>query len=57
MIVTMFLIGVFTWLLGKVVGSKQTFQAALVVAAWAYMPRILGAVLGAFKDCSWIRRS
>jgi len=46
MLVTMFLIGVLTWVLGKIVGSKQTFHAALVVAAWAYMPRIIGAVLG-----------
>ena len=45
MLVTMFLVGVFTWVLGKIVGSKQTFHAALVVAAWAYMPRIIGAVL------------
>ncbi len=45
-LVTMFIIGVFTWLVGKVVGSKQTFHAALVVAAWSYMPRVVGAVLG-----------
>jgi hypothetical protein len=46
MLVTMFILGVIAWLLGKVVGSKQTFQAALVVAAWSYMPRVIGAVLG-----------
>lgn len=46
MLVTMFILGVLTWLLGRVVGSKQTFHAALVVAAWAYMPRIIGAVIG-----------
>ena len=46
MLVTMFLLGVFSWLLGKLVGSKQTFQAALVVAAWSYVPRVLGAVIG-----------
>jgi hypothetical protein len=45
-LVTMFILGVFTWFVGKIVGSKQTFQAALVVAAWSYMPRVLGAVIG-----------
>jgi hypothetical protein len=46
MLVTMFILGVLTWLVGKLVGSKQTFQAALVVAAWSYVPRVLGAVIG-----------
>jgi len=45
MLVTMFILGVVTWILGKLVGSKQTFQAALVVAAWSYMPRVIGAVI------------
>lgn len=38
-------LGAVSWLVGKVVGSKQTFHAAMVVAAWSYMPRVLGAVL------------
>ena len=46
MLVTMFVLGVVAWLVGKLVGSRQTFHAALVVAAWSYMPRVLGAVLG-----------
>lgn len=45
MLLTVFLLGVATWLLGKLVGSKQNFHAALVVAAWAYMPRVLGTVI------------
>jgi len=45
-LITMFILGVAAWLIGKLVGSKQTFQAALVVAAWSYMPRVLGAVIG-----------
>jgi len=49
MFVTMFLIGAMTWLLGKVVGSAQSFHAALVVAAWSYFPRILGALLGGIQ--------
>lgn len=46
MLVTMFLLGLLTWLVGKLVGSKQTFQAALVVAAWSYVPRVVGVVIG-----------
>lgn len=46
MLVTMFVVGAVAWLVGKLVGSKQTFQAALVVAAWSYMPRVLGVVIG-----------
>ena len=46
MVLTMLLIGVVTWLLGKLVGSAQSFQAAFVVAAWSYFPRVIGAVLG-----------
>ena len=58
MLVTMFVLGVVTWLVGKLVGSRQTFQAAIAVAAWAYMPRVLGAVVnGGVRACSWTRRS
>ena len=46
MIVTMFVVGTITWLLGKMFGAQQTFNAALVVAAWSYMPRVLGALIG-----------
>jgi Yip1 domain len=42
---TMLIVGVVSWLVGKLVGSAQSFHAALVVAAWAYMPRVLGSVL------------
>jgi len=45
MMVLMFVLGVAAWLVGKLVGSKQTFQAALVVAAWSYMPRVLGTLI------------
>jgi hypothetical protein len=46
MLVTMFILGVVAWLVGRLVGSKQTFQAGLIVAAWSYMPRVIGAVVG-----------
>ena len=44
--ITILVVGAVSWLVGKLVGSAQTFHAALVVAAWAYMPRIIGSVLG-----------
>jgi hypothetical protein len=42
------LLGFGVWILGKAPGinAQQTFGAAMVVASWAYMPRVLGAVLG-----------
>ncbi|MGH7622570.1 MAG: Yip1 family protein, partial [Gemmatimonadaceae bacterium] len=45
MLIIMLVLGLVTWLLGKLVGAKQTLQAAMVVAAWAYFPRIIGAVI------------
>jgi hypothetical protein len=49
MLITMFMLGSVAWLVGKMFGSKQTYQAALVVAAWSYMPRILGTLLGSIQ--------
>jgi hypothetical protein len=50
----MFGMGVTMWLAGKLVDSKQTFKAALVVGAYAYAPRIIDAVIqgvqGLFLD-------
>jgi len=46
MLFTMFILGSFSFLIGKLFGSKQTYNAALVVAGWAYMPRVIGSVLG-----------
>lgn len=47
-------VGVTTWLSGKLVDAKQTFRAAMIVAAYAYAPRILDTVLhgiqGLFLD-------
>ena len=50
-------VGVTTWLAGKLVDAKQTFRAALIVAAYAYAPRILDSVLLGLQACSSIRRS
>lgn len=49
MLITMFVLGCVAWVVAKVVGAKQTFHAALVVAAWSYMPRVIGAVLSAVQ--------
>lgn len=45
MLVTMVVLGSILWLVGKLFGSEQTYHGALVVAAWSYMPRVIGAVL------------
>ena len=49
-----FFVGLFLWLAGKVVGAKQSWHAALVVAAYSFVPRILEGVLvglqGLFMD-------
>lgn len=51
-------VGVTTWVAGKLVDAKQTFGAALVVAAYAFAPRIIDGVLhglqGLFLDPSQI---
>ena len=37
--------GVATWLIGKLFGARQAFQSAMIVAAYAFVPRILESVL------------
>jgi hypothetical protein len=49
MLISMFIVGCFTWLISKIVGAKESFHTALVVAAWSYMPRVLGALAGAIQ--------
>jgi hypothetical protein len=44
-LVTIFLLGSVAWLVGKLFGSKQAYQAALVVAAWSSVPRVLGVLI------------
>ena len=52
--IAIFGVGITTWLAGKLVDAKQTFRAAMIVAAYAYAPRILDTVLhgvqGLFLD-------
>jgi hypothetical protein len=49
MLLSMFVIGSVAWLVGKLVGARQTYHAALVVAAWSYIPRVLGTVINAVQ--------
>jgi hypothetical protein len=42
-------VGVVTWLAGKLVDAKQSFNAALVVAAYAFTPRVLEGVVNGIQ--------
>jgi len=43
------IVGFMTWLVAKFVDSKQTLGAALVVAAYSYVPRIIQTILNAVQ--------
>lgn len=49
MLITMTILGLFTWLVGKVVGSVANLHDAMNIAAWSYMPRVLGSIAGAIQ--------
>src|SRR5262249_23637783 len=38
--------GFFVWLLGKMFGAVENFGAAMLIASYAFLPRVLGAVIG-----------
>lgn len=42
-------VGCAMWLMGKLVDAKQAFHAALVVAAYAYVPRVLESVVNGIQ--------
>jgi hypothetical protein len=44
--ILMFLTGLFLWLFGKTFGARQTLNAAIMVAAYANVPRLIGTLLG-----------
>ena len=48
-LLSMFVVGVVAWILGKLFGSTQKFEDAISVAGWAFMPRVLGSILGAVQ--------
>jgi hypothetical protein len=46
LIISMMVLGLVTWLVAKMFDSKATAGQGLLIAAWAYMPRVLGSILG-----------
>jgi len=48
-LISVFVLGVVAWLLGQLLGAKQTFHAAMLVAAYAYVPRVLGALINGIE--------
>ncbi len=44
--IAIFFIGLFLWVVGKFVDAKQTLGAAIMVAAYAYVPRVAEGVIG-----------
>ena len=43
------IVGFMTWLVAKLVDSKQTLHAALVVASYAFVPRVVQAIVNAIQ--------
>ena len=42
--IAIFFIGLILWLVGKLVDAKQTFSAAMMVASYSYIPKILATI-------------
>jgi hypothetical protein len=42
--IAIFFIGLMVWLVGKLVGAKQSFAASLMVASYSYIPKILATI-------------
>jgi hypothetical protein len=38
------IVGLLTWLVSKIFSAKENFAAAMLIASYAYMPRVLGAI-------------
>lgn len=47
--IAIFCVGVVTWLVGKLVDAKQSFRVALIVAAYAFTPRVLEGVVNGIQ--------
>jgi hypothetical protein len=47
--IAIFFSGLFLWVVGKFFGAKQTFGAALMVAAYASVVKVAGAIAGAIQ--------
>jgi len=48
--IVIWLVGTALWLVGKLVDAVQSYHAALVVAAWAYMPKVLDSMATAIQS-------
>ena len=44
--ITMFVVGLIVWLVGKFFDAKEELGAAVMIAVFAYFPRLLGALVG-----------
>jgi hypothetical protein len=42
--IAIFFVGLILWLVGKLVDAKQTLSAALMVASYSYIPKVLGTI-------------
>ena len=42
--ITIFFVGLMLWLVGKLVEARQSFGTALMVASYAYVPKIVGGI-------------
>jgi hypothetical protein len=47
--VTIFLVGLVLWVVGKGVDAKQTVGAAIMVASYAYVPRVVEGIVGGIQ--------
>lgn len=47
--IAVIVVGFMTWLVAKLVESKQTLQAALVVASYAFVPRVVQGIVNAIQ--------
>lgn len=49
LLVSMLVVGLLTWLVGKLFDSKATLGQGMTIAGWAYMPRLLGTIAGSVQ--------
>jgi hypothetical protein len=42
--ITIFVVGLMLWLVGKLVDARQSLSASLMVASYAYVPKIIGTI-------------
>ena len=47
--IAIFFTGLLLWLTGKLVDARQTLGAAVMIASWAFVPRIIGSVAAAIQ--------